>query len=152
MNKKIKQIVDDINQYSYEMNAKLVKAQEALFEDDLSTKQTMVLDFVHKHEKCMMGDIAHYMESSPSAVSQIVTRLEKENYLKRDINPNNRREVVVMMAERGVAYYRREEQINELIIEKIYSKMPIEDLEQLRSLIQRLHQIVEEEITNDGLE
>jgi len=152
MSKKIKQIVNDINQYSYEMNAKLVKAQEDLFEDDLSTKQTMVLDFVHKNEKCMMGDIAQYMEISPSAVSQIVTRLEKENYLKRDINPNNRREVVVMMAERGKAYYHREEQINELIIEKIYSKMPVEDLEQLRSLILRLHQIVEEVMTNDGLE
>jgi len=152
MSKKIKQIVNDINQYSYEMNAKLVKAQEDLFEDDLSTKQTMVLDFVYKNEKCMMGDIAQYMEISPSAVSQIVTRLEKENYLKRDINPNNRREVVVMMAERGKAYYHREEQINELIIEKIYSKMPVEDLEQLRSLILRLHQIVEEVMTNDGLE
>lgn len=152
MNKKMKQIVDDINQYTYEMNAKLAKIHEALFEDDLSVRQTMVLDFVHKHEKCTMGDIAHYMESSPSSVSQIVTRLEKENYLKRDINPNNRREVVVMIAENGEAYYRREAQIDELIIEKIYSKMPVADLEQLCSLIQRLHQIVEEEITNDGLE
>ncbi|EWH20020.1 MarR family winged helix-turn-helix transcriptional regulator [Bacillus haynesii] len=144
----IKQIVDDINQYSYEMNANLVKAQKALFEDDLSPKQTLVLDFVHKREKCTMGDIADYMRSSPSAVSQIVTRLEKENYLKRDLNPNNRREVVVMIAEHGEAYYRREEQIDKFIIEKFYSKMPVEDLEQLRSLIKRLHHIVEEEIAN----
>lgn len=151
MTEKIKQIVDDINQYTYEMNVKLAKAQEALFTDDLSMKQTMVIDFVHKHKKCTMGEIAHYMEISPSAVSQIVSRLEKENYLKRDINPNNRREVVVMLAENGDAYYHRNEQINELIIEKIYSKMPVEDLEQLRSLIQRLNRIVEEEISN-GLE
>lgn len=151
MTEKIKQIVDDINLYTYEMNVKLAKAQEALFTDDLSMKQTMVIDFVHKHKKCTMGEIAHYMEISPSAVSQIVSRLEKENYLKRDINPNNRREVVVMLAENGEAYYDRDEQINELIIEKIYSKMPVEDLEQLRSLIQRLYLIVEEEIEN-GLE
>ncbi len=151
MTEKIKQIVDDINQYTYEMNVKLAKAQEALFTDDLSMKQTLVIDFVHKHKKCTMGAIAHYMEISPSAVSQIVSRLEKENYLKRDINPNNRREVVVMLAENGDAYYHRDEQINELIIEKIYSKMPVEDLEQLRSLIQRLNRIVEEEISN-GLE
>ncbi|MCL1696166.1 MULTISPECIES: MarR family transcriptional regulator [unclassified Lysinibacillus] len=151
MTEKIKQIVDDINQYTYEMNVKLAKAQEALFTDDLSMKQTLVIDFVHKHKKCTMGEIAHYMEISPSAVSQIVSRLEKENYLKRDINPNNRREVVVMLAENGDAYYHRDEQINELIIEKIYSKMPVEDLEQLRSLIQRLNRIVEEEISN-GLE
>lgn len=147
----IKQIVDDINQYTYEMNVKLAKAQEALFKDDLSMKQTMVIDFVHKYKKCTMGEIAHFMEISPSAVSQIVARLEKENYLKRDINPNNRREVVVMLADNGEAYYHRDEQINELIIDKIYSKMPVEDLKQLRCLIQRLNQIVEEEISN-GLE
>ncbi|AVK84656.1 MarR family transcriptional regulator [Lysinibacillus sp. B2A1] len=151
MNKKIKQIVGDIHHYTYEMNVKLAKAQEALFTDDLSMKQTMVLDFVQKHEKCTMGEIAHYMEITPSAISQIVTRLEKENYLKRDINPNNRREVVVMLDEFGHAYYQRDEQINELIIKKIYSKMPVEDLEQLRNLIQRLYQITEEEISN-GLE
>lgn len=151
MNKKIKQIVGDIHHYTYEMNVKLAKAQEALFTDDLSMKQTMVLDFVQKHEKCTMGEIAHYMEITPSAISQIVTRLEKENYLKRDINPNNRREVVVMLDEFGHAYYQRDEQINELIIKKIYSKMPMEDLEQLRNLIQRLYQITEEEISN-GLE
>ena len=133
------------------MNVKLAKAQEALFTDDLSMKQSMVLDFVQKHEKCTMGEIAHYMEITPSAISQIVTRLEKENYLKRDINPNNRREVVVMLDEFGHAYYQRDEQINELIIKKIYSKMPVEDLEQLRNLIQRLYQITEEEISN-GLE
>ena len=46
----IKQIVDDINQYTYEMNVKLAKAQEALFKDDLSMKQTMVIDYVHKHK------------------------------------------------------------------------------------------------------
>lgn len=151
MNKKIKQIVGDIHHYTYEMNVKLAKAQEALFTDDLSMKQSMVLDFVQKHEKCTMGEIAHYMEITPSAISQIVTRLEKENYLKRDINPNNRREVVVMLDEFGHAYYQRDEQINELIIKKIYSKMPVEDLEQLRNLIQRLYQITEEEISN-GLE
>lgn len=151
MNKKIKQIVGDIHHYTYEMNVKLAKAQEALFTDDLSMKQSMVLDFVQKHEKCTMGEIAHYMEITPSAISQIVTRLEKENYLKRDINPNNRREVVVMLDEFGHAYYQRDEQINELIINKIYSKMPVEDLEQLRNLIQRLYQITEEEISN-GLE
>ncbi len=151
MNKKIKQIVGDIHHYTYEMNVKLAKAQEALFTDDLSMKQSMVLNFVQKHEKCTMGEIAHYMEITPSAISQIVTRLEKENYLKRDINPNNRREVVVMLDEFGHAYYQRDEQINELIIKKIYSKMPVEDLEQLRNLIQRLYQITEEEISN-GLE
>lgn len=151
MTENIKQIVDDINQYTYEMNVKLAKAQEALFKDDLSMKQTMVIDYVHKHKKCTMGEIAHYMEISPSAVSQIVARLEKENYLKRDINPNNRREVVVLLAENGEAYYHRDEQINKLILDKIYSKMPVENLKQLRSLIQRLYQIVEEEIEN-GLE
>lgn len=151
MNEKIKQIVGDIHHYTYEMNVKLAKAQEALFTDDLSMKQSMVLDFVQKHEKCTMGEIAHYMEITPSAISQIVTRLEKENYLKRDINPKNRREVVVMLDEFGHAYYQRDEQINELIIKKIYSKMPVEDLEQLRNLIQRLYQITEEEISN-GLE
>lgn len=69
--------------------------------------------------KCMMGDIAHYIESSPSAVSQILTRLENGKYLKCYINVNNR----------------REEQIDKLIIGKFNNKIPGEDLEQLRSLI-----------------
>ena len=59
--------------------------------------------------------------------------------------------MVVLLAENGEAYYHRDEQINKLILDKIYSKMPVENLEQLRSLIQRLYQIVEEEIEN-GLE
>lgn len=152
MKEVLERLVEEINRYSYDMNAQLMRVQEALFEDDLSPKQTVILDFVHTHQPCIISEIVIHVGSSPSAVSQIVTRLERDNYLKRNINPHNRREIVVSLAEKGEVYYERESQINQLIIEKIYSKMSLEDLMQLHTLIKKLHTIVEEELEHGQLE
>lgn len=149
MNPKLQQLVQHISFLHYDMNAQLTKAQQQLFVDNLPLKQTMVLDYIHQHKACTMGELADFMETSASAVSQIIGRLEKERYVQRQINPKNRREIMVLLDLAGERYFAREQEINTLIINKIYSKMPIEDLEKLNEILTQLHQIVEETNLHD---
>jgi len=129
------------------MNARLMKERQSLFNEDLSSKQMIIMDLVEKESQLSISQLAEAMNVTSSAVSQIVSKLEKEKYLLRTINPDNRREIIVQLDERGHQYYSKEEEINREIVDRFYSRMKMEDMVQLRDILVKLNLIVEEELS-----
>lgn len=140
-------LVTEINEITYSMNARLVKERQSLFNEDLSSKQMIIMDLVKKESQLSISQLAEAMNVTSSAVSQIVSKLEKEKYLLRTINPDNRREIIVQLDERGHQYYSKEEEINREIVNRFYSRMKIEDMIQLRDILEKINLIVEEELS-----
>ncbi|KEZ91472.1 MarR family transcriptional regulator [Lacrimispora celerecrescens] len=139
-------LVTEINEITYSMNARLMKERQSLFNEDLSSKQMIIMDLVKKESQLSISQLADAMNVTSSAVSQIVSKLEKEKYLLRTINPDNRREIIVQLDERGHQYYSKEEDINREIVNRFYSRMKMEDMIQLRDILAKLNLIVEEEL------
>lgn len=144
---KLFELVTEINEMHYTMNKIIIKEYQSLLDDDLSNNQTILMDIVKDHEKISIGEIARQMKVTSSAVGQIVNKLEDENYLVRTINPKNRREILVQLADKGIRYFKKEEKINREIINRFYSQMELSEMEELKRILTKLSKIVERKCT-----
>ncbi len=144
-------LVTEISEITYSMNASLIKARQSLFNEDLSTKQIILMDLVKKESRLSISQLAELMNVTSSAVSQIVSKLEREKYLLRTINPDNRREIIVQLDERGHHYYSKEEEINKEIVNRFYSRLKMEEVIQLRDILVKLNHVVEEELSREEM-
>lgn len=149
---KLFELVTEINEMHYEMNKIIIKEYQSLLDDDFSNNQTILMDIVKKFEAISIGEIAQLMKITSSAVGQIVTKLENENYLMRMINPKNRREILVQLADKGFRYYEKEEKINREIVNRFYSEMELSEMEELKKILTKLSKIVEKKCTNQNWE
>lgn len=147
---KIYQLVQDINDAIYSMDSHFIKVHQELVTDDLSVKQMILMDFIEKKSNVTIGQIAQHMNITSSAVGQLVSKLEEQNYLSRKINPENRREIFVQLDVAGIKYFEKEEEIKRYLIKKYYSKLEISELEQLKSIVKKLSDIVLKESEVDG--
>lgn len=146
---RIYQMVQDINDAIYSMDSHFIKVHQHLVTDDLSAKQMILMDFIEKNSNVTIGQIAQYMNITSSAVGQLVSKLEEQNYLSRRINPENRREIFVQLDVAGVKYFEKEEEIRRFIVSKYYSKLEMSELEQLKYIVEKLSGIVLKESTSD---
>lgn len=145
MNEELIQYVKEINKAEYDTNVMLTLEYAALVDETITDKQLIVLGMVHEHGRLNTGEIADKMGITPSAVSQFLGKLEKAGYIKRSINPSNRREIIVELDQRGTEYMARNEKIERSIIERYYAKLGMDDILTLRNIVLKLKAIVEEE-------
>ncbi|MGG4263809.1 MarR family winged helix-turn-helix transcriptional regulator [Peribacillus simplex] len=123
------------------INNSLIKEYEALLEIELTPKQSLLLDYVHK-SKLTVNELAYNMNITASAVSQLVKRMEKDHYVKREINTQNRREINVLLDWKGIKIYETYDEIDKLMIEKYYSKLEEDEVKQLNSIVKKLSEYV----------
>ncbi|MFS0645326.1 MarR family winged helix-turn-helix transcriptional regulator [Siminovitchia sp. 179-K 8D1 HS] len=117
----------------------------SLLEIELSPKQFMVLHLIHEIEPAKIQDISQQLNLSMSSVSQLVNKLEQENYVSRSINPQNRREILVTVGEKGKEFFKKYEEMDNLVIEKYYSKLSIRETKQFRDFAKKLYSLIVEE-------
>lgn len=140
------QLVKEIHDAEYAVNVMLSSEYDALLEEKVTAKQIILLELVNETQKINIGELADRMEITPSAVSQLLGKLEKGGYTKRTINPENRREIFVELDERGTEFIAKQREIERSMIDRFYTKMRREDLLALRDITTRFKQIVEEEL------
>ncbi|MDQ0815898.1 DNA-binding MarR family transcriptional regulator [Bacillus pumilus] len=76
---------------------------------DLSAKQELTLELLRTKTRTI-NELADYFSISASAASQLVSKLEQLGYVKREINPHNRREIIVDFAQKGHDYHKNTEE------------------------------------------
>lgn len=71
-------------------------------------------------------------------MSQVLSKLEVQHFIKRESNPNNHREFFIVLAEEGLAYQALIEEADEEFVEKHYTDI---DLESLRNVLQTMKKV-----------
>jgi MarR family transcriptional regulator, organic hydroperoxide resistance regulator len=140
---KTAKICSQIIEYSNALSALFLEDYKNLMTDEyaeLSTKQQVILELL-RTENRTVNEISHYFGITASAASQLISKLEKLGYVKRDINPDNRREIIVQLGEKGQQYNQTVDKNQLYIIEKYYAKLPEEDLEKLLDIHEKLYHI-----------
>lgn len=145
MDKDLVHLVKEINQVEYETNLMLTEEFSSLFDETLTTKQAVFLNLLQTKGPLQTYELAKLMGTSPSAVSQLVNRLEQEDYIKRTMSKKDRREVIIELDERGHLYFQKQEEIELAIIDKYYTKLNKEELLQLKDILLKLRFIISEE-------
>ncbi len=146
MDREIAIICNKILDYSNALSSLFLEDYKKMVTDefaDLSTKQQVVLELLRGKNRTV-NEISHYLSSTASAASQLISKLEKLGYVKREINPDNRREIIVQLGKKGEQYNQMVEKNQMYLIENYYAKLPMDDLEKLLDIHEKLYQIAAE--------
>lgn len=138
--------VKRINEAEYMINRLIYKHYKQYLNSGITTQQAVVLDIVYLAKRITVGEIAIEMNISSSAVSQLIAKLEKNKYIKREINLQNRREVFITLAENGLQYFSKQDYVEQQIADKIYSKLSSKELDELERIVGKLREIAMKEL------
>ncbi|MFP7299582.1 MarR family winged helix-turn-helix transcriptional regulator [Neobacillus niacini] len=146
MEKDLEIICSKILDYSNALSSLFLEDYKKLVTEEfaeLSTKQQVILELLRVNNRTV-NEVAHFLSITASAASQLISKLEKQEYVKREINPDNRREIIVQLGEKGHYYNQMVDKNQQFIIEKYYAKLPKEDLEKLLDIHEKLYHIAVE--------
>lgn len=138
--------VKRINEAEYSINRLIYKHYKQYLNSGITTQQAVVLDIVYLAQRITVGEIASEMGVSSSAVSQLLAKLEKNEYIKREINLQNRREVFITLAENGLEYFSKQDYVEQQVADKIYSKLSSNELDELERIVAKLRGIALKEL------
>ncbi|WP_241475215.1 MarR family winged helix-turn-helix transcriptional regulator [Priestia flexa] len=133
--KKAISIFNKVNDY-------LMKTYFSSLINDITPKQFNVLRSVYDMQPVNVQTIAKKYNLSMSSVSQLITKLEKESYLHRELNPENRREILLTLGPKGQEYFDEYERIDQFVIERYYSHLSMEETQQLKEIANKLYRVV----------
>ena len=105
---------------------------------NLTTQQDTILFFVKDNPRITANEIAKKFAISKSAVSQVLSKLEALNFIKREVNPNNHREFFIRLAEEGLAYQALSEEADKEFMTKHFADI---DLKQLQNVLQTMKKV-----------
>ena len=71
-------------------------------------------------------------------MSQVLSKLEAQNFIKRETNPTNHREFFIRLAEEGLAYQALSEEADKEFMAKHFADI---DLEQLQNVLQVMKKV-----------
>jgi DNA-binding MarR family transcriptional regulator len=71
-------------------------------------------------------------------LSQVSSKLEAQNFINREANPNNHREFFIVLAEEGLAYQSLSEEAVKEFMTKHFADI---DVEQLQNVLQTMKKV-----------
>lgn len=89
-----------------------------------------------------MTDIRGYLAVSKAAISQMLGSLEKKGYINRDVDQNNRRNIIVTLTPEGREVLESQYEDFTSRLDDIMSCLGEEDVRQIITMINRLIKII----------
>ncbi|SDI33586.1 DNA-binding transcriptional regulator, MarR family [Alteribacillus persepolensis] len=111
----------------------------------LSEKYRMVLFLLSKHSSVYVKDIVRHLHASPSAVSQLLSKMEAEQYIIRTLDPNQRRQTFVRLGKRGTDVVKQMKETRNRIASGYLMKLPYDDIETLYRITEKLRVMVSDD-------
>lgn len=140
----IKDMAHKIKQYSDVLGEIVAQDIKHLLDEefeDVTARQSLLLEMLFEKTKTVT-EIAEELTLTPSAVSQLIGKLEKAGYVKREVNLYNRREILVSLDEKGKRYHDMVAKLDLFIIENYYLRLNREDIANLLDIYEKLIAIV----------
>lgn len=91
------------------------------------------------------GSLATVMETSPPGVSQLLSGLEERGWVRRELDPENKRKVRVLLTNEGKDFLRQMHQRWREVSRERYSRL---DSEEINMLIQSYRKLVEPQVVD----
>lgn len=143
MTKSYKEVINEMNRAYNEFY--ILLSQELKDEFGLTGQQESMIFYINSNKNTTANNIATTFNISKSAVSQVLSKLEKHNMISKQVNPNNKREYFLTLGPNGSKYIERWSQLDDLLIEKYFSKIDIAALQQMTDTLMKINNIIREE-------
>ncbi|TFE03382.1 MarR family winged helix-turn-helix transcriptional regulator [Jeotgalibacillus sp. R-1-5s-1] len=127
-----------------EMSHLLKDDLKTLNQFDLTPQSEAYLLFCIEKGPVTAMEIAREFCVSKSAVSQAVARLEKERFIEREQNPDNKRETIIYLGPKGRMFARRIKDFHEKMVNDYYIHISQQEIEQMVRSLKKLNGIIRE--------
>lgn len=131
MSQTYKEVVEKMNRAYDEFSILISQETKKLDELGLTTQQEMMISYINKSENTTANDMAAAFNITKSAVIQVLSNLDNRDLISKHANPNNKRESFLTLGPKGREYMERLLQLDDVLIDKYYSKIDIEALQRV---------------------
>lgn len=83
--------------------------------------------------------LAQDMKVNPSSISELISKLELEGYVKRTVDPDDKRATLITLTEVGRARAYEMQDENQEIFSNLFGALSTEEKEQLLALVEKLN-------------
>lgn len=147
MTRSYKEVINEMNRAYNEFYILLF--QDLKDEFGLTGQQESMLFHINLNENTTANNIATTFNITKSAVSQVLSKLEKQKMISKQVNPNNKREYFLTLGPNGSKYIERLSELDDVLIEKYFSKIDIEALQQMTDTLTKINKVILEEKQKD---
>lgn len=93
----------------------------------LTVPQLFIMDYLYRHDRSKMKDLAGFMNVTMATMTGIVDRLVRDGYAARTIDANDRRVVSIVLSAKGMALAKKIHQIRREGIMHLFQKISTKD-------------------------
>lgn len=101
---------------------------------DITIKQHLTIIYIGNTRSTTAGNIGKILDISKSSVSQLLNRMETKNLIHRELNRENKKEIIVSLAKGGEEYFKRYLDIKESVLNEYFSFLNMDEIQTLYSL------------------
>lgn len=115
------------------------RPEDAKYSPPHPPRRGRILVILHSAEEGMrQKEIAEIMEIGASATSQMIDKLEKDGFVKRIPDPDDRRATRIILTEEGTARAYEVDNEQESALERFFVNLQEEEKQQLIALLQKI--------------
>ncbi|WP_404409365.1 MarR family winged helix-turn-helix transcriptional regulator [Jeotgalibacillus malaysiensis] len=140
--KSLDSYVRELHETFDETSRLLTDDLHTLSQFNLTPQQESYLMFCVKFAPLTATDLVKEFQVSKSAISQVISRLEKERFIEREQNPENKRETLIYLGPKGRMFARRIKDFNEKVREEYYTHLSIQEIESVISSLKKLNTVI----------
>ncbi|MFB1080994.1 MarR family winged helix-turn-helix transcriptional regulator [Jeotgalibacillus sp. JSM ZJ347] len=142
--KSLDQYIKELH-YTFDETSRLLTADlDTLSQFNLTPQQESYLMYCVQFEPATAKDLVREFQVSKSAISQVVARLEKDRFIEREKNPDNKRETLIYLGPKGRMFARRIKDFNEKMREEYYTHLSIHEIETVIESLKKLNMVIKE--------
>lgn len=109
----------------------------------LSVPQFRTLAFLDRHPGASLSDLAEHLGVTPATASATIERLVQQNYVQRDLHPQERRKVVLSLTQLGDQHLQQARTQTRHQIATLLDQLTEEQVLQIEASLLLLRQIFE---------
>jgi len=138
-----KNIAEQINQTIKDIWMMLEKKERAYTNFKLNNQQIVLLTLAIRHPFSSPSELAEKMDITKSAVSQQLAKLEKDGYIIRKQDVEDKRTFLIELGEKGMLYKKEMEAFNQQVSERYHANLSLVELTNMLSALQKLPKLLE---------
>ena len=124
--------------YVFEKNVRKLTALISQQDFPLTKHQFYILNTLSKGEKHTVGELAEQMYVNPSAITNMMDRLIKTNYIERYRDESDRRVVYIKLTEEGQTIVSEMKKKRKVFFKTYLSALSEKEIDQLISISEKL--------------
>lgn len=104
----------------------------------MSITEVGALHFINKEKQVTMKELSDFLEITPPSTTALINKLTKKNMLKRTVNKDDRRNVILSFTAKGEDMFKKAENEKVKIVKEIFSCLNEKESSELCSISQKI--------------